>query len=108
LPASSPLRRTGDRARPAARRPVIHAIRLYDGEDVDLVRRRTIAAGAPIVRPGTPGSQVIDGLLPAGAPELDPGCSGVAPHHLEESGRIGVVPLLVSEVVSGLLPGGGC
>jgi nicotinamidase-related amidase len=55
-----------------AARPVIHAVRLYDGGDVDRVRRQAIADGARIVRPGTRGSQVIAGLLPAGAPELDP------------------------------------
>jgi nicotinamidase-related amidase len=161
-----------------AGRPVIHAIRLYTGDDVDLVRRRAIAAGAPIVRPGTAGSQVIAGLLPAGAPELDPdlllagapqvigehevvlwkprwsafhrsgldahlaglgvstmviaGCnfpncprsalydaserdyrvvmvsdaiSGVMPHHVEESRRIGVVPLPADAVIDGLLAG---
>jgi nicotinamidase-related amidase len=55
-----------------AARPVVHAIRLYDGDDVDRVRRPAIAGGARIVRPGTQGSQVIAGLLPEGAPALDP------------------------------------
>ncbi len=56
----------------AARRPIVHVVRLYDGDDVDLPRRALIAAGAPIVRPGTPGSQVVAALRPPGAPDLDP------------------------------------
>lgn len=55
----------------AARRPVVHVVRLYDGDDVDLARRSLIAAGAPIVRPGSPGSQIVPELRPPGAPELD-------------------------------------
>ena len=57
----------------AARRPVVHVVRLYDGEDVDLPRRTLLASGAPVVRPGSAGSQVVPALLPAGAPLLDPG-----------------------------------
>lgn len=57
----------------AARRPVVHVVRLYDGEDVDLPRRTLLASGAPIVRPGSAGSQVVPSLLPDGAPPLDPG-----------------------------------
>ncbi|MCW2696843.1 MAG: putative isochorismatase family protein [Modestobacter sp.] len=55
----------------AARRPVVHVVRLYDGDDVDRARRGLIAAGAPIVRPGSTGSQIVPDLLPAGAPTLD-------------------------------------
>jgi nicotinamidase-related amidase len=55
-----------------AQRPIVHVIRLYDGDDVDLVRRSLIADGAPIVRPGTAGSQIVPELRPPGAPELDP------------------------------------
>jgi nicotinamidase-related amidase len=55
----------------AARRPVVHVVRLYDGEDVDLPRRTLLAAGAPIVRPGSAGAQIVPDLLPAGAPALD-------------------------------------
>jgi len=53
-----------------AGRPVVHVVRLYDGEDVDLVRRTLIASGASIVRPGSPGSQLAGALRPAGAPDL--------------------------------------
>jgi len=42
----------------AAGLPVVHVVRLYDGTDVDLPRRSLIDAGAPIVRPGSPGSQI--------------------------------------------------
>ncbi len=59
------------RAYRAARRPVVHVVRLYDGDDVDLARRSLIAAGAPIVRPGSAGSQIVPDLLPPGAPPLD-------------------------------------
>ena len=33
----------------AAALPIVHVVRLYDGDDVDLPRRVLIAAGAPIV-----------------------------------------------------------
>ncbi|GMA25325.1 hypothetical protein GCM10025864_30840 [Luteimicrobium album] len=56
----------------AAGLPVVHVVRLYDGDDVDLVRRESIAAGAQVVRPGTGGSQLLRELLPDGAGELDP------------------------------------
>jgi nitronate monooxygenase len=55
-----------------ARLPIVHLVRLYDGEDVDLVRRTAIAAGAEVVRPGSAGSQIIPSLLPPGSPPLDP------------------------------------
>jgi uncharacterized protein YhfF/nicotinamidase-related amidase len=64
------LRRLVDVYR-AAGRPVVHVVRLYDGDDVDPVRRGAIAGGAQVVRPGTPGSQLIPELAPAGAGELD-------------------------------------
>ncbi|GIF16786.1 cysteine hydrolase family protein [Actinoplanes teichomyceticus] len=54
----------------AARRPIVHVVRLYAGDDVDLVRRAMLAAGAPMVRPGSPGSQLAPGLAPALAPPL--------------------------------------
>lgn len=56
----------------AARRPVVHVVRLYDGDDVDLPRRTLIASGAPLVRPGSPGSQIVPALQPPDAPPLDP------------------------------------
>lgn len=57
----------------AARRPIVHVVRLYDGDDVDLVRRASIQQGAPIVRPGSRGSQIAPPLPPTGTAELDPG-----------------------------------
>jgi nicotinamidase-related amidase len=56
----------------AAGFPIVHIVRLYDGEDVDLSRRAAIAAGAPIVRPGSAGSQIVPELQPDDAPALDP------------------------------------
>lgn len=53
-----------------AGRPIVHVVRLYQGEDVDLSRRSLIDAGAPVVRPGSPGSQIAPELRPADAPEL--------------------------------------
>jgi len=44
-----------------ARLPIIHVVRLYDGADVGLARRTLIAAGAPSVRPGSPGSRAASG-----------------------------------------------
>lgn len=53
-------------------RPIAHAIRLYDGDDVDLVRRAAVRDGAPIVRPGTKGAQIAPSLLTGGVDaELD-------------------------------------
>jgi nicotinamidase-related amidase len=52
-------------------RPVVHIIRLYDGEDVDLPRRTLISSDAPIVRPGSAGSQIAPDLRPPGAAPLD-------------------------------------
>lgn len=37
----------------AAQVPIVHVVRFYDGDDVDLARRAAVAAGAPIVRPGS-------------------------------------------------------
>jgi nicotinamidase-related amidase len=55
-----------------AQLPIVHVIRLYDGDDVDLVRRTLIANGAPIARPGTAGSQIVPELRPDPAVTLDP------------------------------------
>jgi nicotinamidase-related amidase len=38
--------------------PIVHVVRLYDGDDVDLVRRAAVRAGMPMVRPGSPGAQI--------------------------------------------------
>jgi nicotinamidase-related amidase len=53
--------------------PIVHVVRLYDGDDVDLVRRTSIQQGAPIVRPGSVGSQIAPELRPTGTVDLDPG-----------------------------------
>ncbi len=55
----------------AAGRPIVHVVRLYAGEDVDRVRRTLISAGAPIVAPGSAGSEIVPALLPAGAEPID-------------------------------------
>lgn len=52
-------------------RPIVHIVRLYEGADIDLVRRTLIESGATIVRPGTPGSQLAPELRPTEAPDLD-------------------------------------
>ncbi len=52
-------------------RPIIHVVRLYDGDDVDLPRRAAIAVGAPIVRPGSAGSQIAPTLLTENTGPLD-------------------------------------
>lgn len=52
-------------------RPIVHVIRLYDGDDVDSVRRASIRAGRSLVRPGTPGAEIAPDLAPASAPGLD-------------------------------------
>ena len=52
----------------SAARPIVHAVRLYDGDDVDLVRRAALRQGARMVRPGSPGAQIAPQLLPD--PEL--------------------------------------
>ena len=38
----------------AAHLPIVHIVRLHDGDDVDLPRRTAIAAGASTVRPRSP------------------------------------------------------
>ncbi|MDR1431766.1 MAG: cysteine hydrolase [Propionibacteriaceae bacterium] len=47
----------------AAKRPIVHIIRFYVGEDVDLVRRAAVLSGASMVLPGTAGAQVPPELL---------------------------------------------
>lgn len=50
------------------RRPIVHAIRLYEpgSSDTDAVRRAAIETGAKIVAPGTSGAQIPASLLPEG------------------------------------------
>lgn len=57
----------------AAKRPIVHVVRLYPrtGDDIDRVRRTLIASGVSFVSPGTPGRLLAPGLPPAGAPDLD-------------------------------------
>jgi len=67
LPALAALRTAFLRAG----RPVVHVVRLYQGEDVDRVRRTAIAGGARIVAPDSAGAQVVPELraLDVAAPD---------------------------------------
>jgi nicotinamidase-related amidase len=71
LPA---IKRTLDAFR-AAKRPIVHIIRLYkqDGSNVDVCRRSLIEGGASIARPGTPGAELVDALQPVPGGTLDVG-----------------------------------
>ncbi|MHB8191490.1 MAG: cysteine hydrolase family protein [Ferrimicrobium sp.] len=51
--------------------PIVHVVRLYEGGDVDLVRRSALLDGTSIVRPGSAGSQIAPELWPQDAGELD-------------------------------------
>jgi nicotinamidase-related amidase len=55
----------------AAGKPIVHIVRLYQGADVDRVRRGLIEGGADFVRPGTPGRLLAPGLAPEA--DLDDG-----------------------------------
>jgi nicotinamidase-related amidase len=68
-----------------AGRPVVHVVRLYADEDIDRVRRTIISAGATIVAPGSPGSEIVAALRPAGASKLDP--QRLLAGELQELGR---------------------
>ncbi len=84
LPALASLRTAFLRAS----RPVVHVVRLYEGDDVDRVRRTAIAAGARVVVPGSYGSQVVPELreLAVAAPEAGHLLAGeledVGPHEV--------------------------
>ncbi|WP_036922034.1 cysteine hydrolase family protein [Propionicicella superfundia] len=54
-----------------AGRPIVHVIRLYRGEDVDLPRRQLVASGVSLVAPGSPGASVPGVLFPEGDVDLD-------------------------------------
>lgn len=54
-----------------AGRPIVHVIRLYANDEVDLVRRTSLLAGAPIVRPNSTGAEIPAALLPDPAIRLD-------------------------------------
>lgn len=51
--------------------PISYGTRLYEGDDVDLVRRSALPDGASIVRPGSAGSQIALKLWSESAGELD-------------------------------------
>jgi nicotinamidase-related amidase len=55
----------------SAARPIVHVVRLYDGDDVDLVRRAALRDGARMVRPDSPGAQIAPQLLPDPGIALD-------------------------------------
>lgn len=52
----------------------IHIVRLYErgGGNADRARRALLESGVDLVAPGSPGSQLADGLAGTKAPELDP------------------------------------
>ena len=56
-----------------AGRPIVHVVRLYepDGSNVDLCRRAIVEAGAPILAPEAPGSEIAAELLPEPGQTLD-------------------------------------
>jgi nicotinamidase-related amidase len=57
----------------AARRPIVHIVRLYlpDGSNVDLCRRSAVQAGQRYLAPGATGSQLAAELVPADSQPLD-------------------------------------
>jgi nicotinamidase-related amidase len=57
----------------AARRPIVHVVRLYkrDGSNVDLCRRQAVEQGARILCVAAEGSQLASELLPDPAVKLD-------------------------------------
>jgi nicotinamidase-related amidase len=57
-----------------AGRPIVHIVRLYleDGSNVDLCRRAAIEDGAPILVPGSRGTQLAPGLTESANFALDP------------------------------------
>jgi len=67
-----PIRRLLRRYREAGRF-IIHMVRLYEagGSNVDLCRRGRVENGKPILRPGTPGAEIVEALRPAPSARLD-------------------------------------
>ncbi|MDQ2722706.1 MAG: cysteine hydrolase [Actinomycetota bacterium] len=49
--------------------PIIHVVRMYQGVDVDRVRRTAVAGGAQLVAVGSSGAQVVPELRPEGSAE---------------------------------------
>lgn len=73
----------------SAGRPIVHVIRLYDGDDVDLVRRAALRDGVSIVRPGSAGAQIAPSLMPDRDVELD--SEALLAGRLQQVGRNEVV-----------------
>jgi nicotinamidase-related amidase len=70
--ALGPMRELATAFRRAGR-PIVHLVRLYEpGGDVDLCRRRAVEDGAPMFRPGSPGAELAEALLPSPGLSLDP------------------------------------
>jgi len=69
LPA---IRRLAEAFR-AAGRPTVHIVRLYrsDGSNVDACRRQAVIDGWSALAPGSPGTELADGLAPAASARLD-------------------------------------
>lgn len=57
----------------AAKRPIIHVVRLYktDGSNVDLCRRDVVENGLHFVVPNTDGANLVSEVSPANSPDLD-------------------------------------
>lgn len=53
--------------------PILHVIRLYreDGSNADLCRKAVIESGVEIVRPGSPGADLVDSIQPIHAANLN-------------------------------------
>lgn len=57
----------------AAGRPIVHILRLYrsDGSNVDACRRQAVIDGWKALAPGSPGTELAEGLAPAESAQLD-------------------------------------
>src|SRR5438309_9059763 len=57
----------------ATGRPIVHIVRLYrnDGSNVDACRRQAVIDGWKALVPGSPGTELAEGLAPAAAARLD-------------------------------------
>lgn len=73
----------------AARRPIVHVIRIYEGEDIDLVRRQALMDDSRVVRAGTPGADIPTELLPDPPVLLD--ADGLLAGNIQELGPYDVV-----------------
>lgn len=59
------------RAYRSAKRPIVHVVRIYEGDDIDLVRRRALTSDGRVVRAGTAGADIPAELLPDATLRLD-------------------------------------